>query len=361
MKILALAFLFAMVFRPVGAQHFRKENQRYVLTSEGASHLASLPLKCIEQQYPYKTGIVFPDQSYIQPPRNYHPIFYGCFYWHASAHGHWMMIRLLKKFPDIKKADTIRILLQRQITAQNVQAEAGIFAQKENRSFERTYGWAWVLQMQKELLEWNDPLGKELAGNLDTLAKQFAALYIDYLNRLLYPIRVGEHSNLAFGLRLAWDYAVTAGNDSLKKAITQAALKFFRKDERCPIEWEPGGTDFLSPCLEEADLMWRILPEKEYETWIKKFLPQLFLPSISMKPGEVKDRTDGRLVHLDGLNFSRAWCLYGIADHVKANRQKILDQANIHMAAALPHVASGDYMGEHWLASFAVYAMTMDK
>jgi hypothetical protein len=336
-------------------------NGKYVLTTEGAAHLAALPLKCIQQQFPYKTGVVFTDSSLIRNPKEYHPVFYGCFDWHSSAHGHWMLIRLLKNFPNIPQADTIRRLLSSQLSASNITFEAKLFQQKENRSFERTYGWAWILQMRKELIEWDDSLGRELSENLKPLSLLFSRLYIEYLGKLLYPLRVGEHSNLAFGLRLAWDYAQSAGDDSLKKSIRATALRFYKNDVNCPISWEPGGTDFLSPCLEEADLMWRILPAKEYEIWLKKFLPSLFKPAISMKPGQVKDRSDGRLVHLDGLNFSRAWCLYGIAEHINANRQKIIELANIHMAAALPHVASGEYMGEHWLASFAVYAMTTDK
>lgn len=259
------------------------------------------------------------------------------------------------------QADTIRQLLREQLTASKIGLEAKLFQQKENRSFERTYGWAWILQMQKELIEWNDPLSRELSENLKPLSLLFSRLYIEYLGKLLYPLRVGEHSNLAFGLRLAWDYAQIAGDDSLKKSIRATAMRFYKNDVNCPISWEPGGTDFLSPCLEEADLMWRILPATDYEPWLKKFLPSLFKPEISLTPGQVRDRSDGRLVHLDGLNFSRAWCLYGIAKHVKTNRQKIIELANVHMASALPHIASGEYMGEHWLASFAVYAMTTDK
>jgi hypothetical protein len=361
MKSYFLILSFIIAGKIVFPQHFKKENNRYVLTTEGASHLAGLPLKCIRQTYPYKTGVVFSDSSLITQPKRYHPIFYGCFDWHSSAHGHWMLIRLLKKFPDIPQADTIRRLLREQLTTDNVQKEAALFQQKENKSFERTYGWAWIMQMQKELMEWDDPLGKELSANLQPLSNLFSKLYIEYLGKLLYPLRVGEHSNLAFGLRLAWDYAECAADDSLKKSIKQTALRFFKNDVNCPITWEPGGTDFLSPCLEEADLMWRILPAAEYEPWLKKFLPSLFRGNIPLKPGQVKDRSDGRLVHLDGLNFSRAWCLYGIARHIKSNRTKIVEQAAIHMAAALPHIASGEYMGEHWLASFAVYAMTVDK
>ena len=331
--------VFVVTATNIFSQHFKQVNNKYVLTTEGAAHLAALPLKCIQQEFPYKTGIVFSDSSLISHPKEYHPVFYGCFDWHSSAHGHWMLVRLLKQFPDIPQADTIRQLLRSQLTAFNIASEIKIFQQKENRSFERTYGWAWILQMQKELMEWDDPLGKELSENLKPLSELFARLYIEYLGKLLYPLRVGEHSNLAFGLRLAWDYAHTAGDDSLKKSIRTTALRFYKNDVNCPISWEPGGTDFLSPCLEEADLMWRILPAAAYEPWLKKFLPSLFKPTVDLEPGRVKDRSDGRLVHLDGLNFSRAWCLYGIAGHIKTNRQKILELANIHMAAALPHVA----------------------
>jgi hypothetical protein len=359
MVTMRCVFIFLLLPLFASAQHFIKRENRYELTVEGASHLAGLPLKCITQQFPYKTGIVFSDSTLIVEPKNYHPVFYGCFDWHSSAHGHWMLIRLLKKYPNIPSADTIRSVLKSQLTAQKLLVEAKLFQQKENRSFERTYGWAWILQMQKELLEWDDPLARELGANLKPLSDLFARSYIDFLGKILYPIRTGEHSNLAFGLRLAWDYAEAVKNDSLMNSIRQAALRFYKNDKGCPIEWEPGGTDFLSPCLEEADLMWRILPPDEYEPWLKRFLPQLFSATIPLKPGEVKDRTDGRLVHLDGLNFGRAWCLYGIARHVNTNRQKMIEQANIHMSAALPHVASGDYMGEHWLASFAVYALTM--
>jgi hypothetical protein len=272
-----------------------------------------------------------------------------------------MLVRLIKLFPRLPEAERIRALLKQQLSNKNIQGEINIFRQKDNKSFERTYGWAWILQLQKELLEWNDPLGKQLSANIDPLADVFSKLYREYLNKLVYPVRVGEHSNLAFGLRLAWDYAQTAGDDSLTGSIRDAALRFYKKDSACPINWEPGGTDFLSPCLEEADLMWRILPASEYESWLEQFLPVLFQPEIKLSVGEVKDRTDGKLVHLDGLNFSRAWCLYGIGKHVTKNKKALSDLANTHLAAALPHVASGDYMGEHWLASFAVYALTVFK
>lgn len=361
MKKIIVAFSSCLLLTAAIAQeeHFKNENGKYSLTVKGASHLAGLPLKCIQQEFPYKTGVVFTNTDLIQKPKNYHPAFYGCFDWHSSVHGHWMLIRLLKLFPQMPEAENIKDVLRQQLTYNNIQGEINIFKDKNNKSFERTYGWAWILQLQKELLEWNDTLGKQLAANVQPLADMFAGLYGDYLKKLVYPIRVGEHSNLAFGLRLAWDYAETKKDDSLKNNIREAALRFYKNDTNCPLNWEPGGTDFLSPCLEEADLMWRILPAKQYEGWLHEFLPALFNPAIKLPVGEVKDRTDGRLVHLDGLNFSRAWCLYGIASHVTKNKQKLIDLANIHLKAALPHVASGDYMGEHWLASFAVYALTV--
>lgn len=356
----AALLLFSVIQHCYSQQFFLRQNDTFRLTKTGAAHLASLPLKCITQEFPYKTGIVYADTSQIRPPRNYHPAFYGCFDWHSSVHGHWMLVKLLSDFPDMRNADSIRNLLRAQLTNKNIQVELKIFSQKDNKSFERTYGWAWALQLQKELLEWEDPLGKQLSANLQPLADHFSSAYRDYLKKLVYPLRVGEHPNLAFGLRLAWDYAQVKNDDSLLNDIKHAALRFYANDTGCPLSWEPGGTDFLSPCLEEADLMWRILPAADYEIWLAGFLPEIFAEQIPLKPGEVIDRSDGKLVHLDGLNFSRAWCLYGIADHVKNNSERLRALAALHLEKALPHVASGEYMGEHWLASFAVYALSTD-
>lgn len=332
---------------------------KYVLSAAGASHLAKLPLKCMQQEFPYKTSVTFTDTSLITKPKNYHPAFYGCFDWHSSVHGHWMLVRLLKLFPDLPEAAEIRTKLRTNLSAANILTEVEIFKEEEQRGFERTYGWAWLLQLQKELLSWDDPLGQELSKNLHPLAEQLVHLYINYLPKMNYAVRVGEHSNLAFGLTLAYDYGTATKNDSLLRVVNETALRFYKNDVGCPINWEPGGSDFLSPCLEEADLMWRILPAKDYESWIQRFLPTLFDAKVNLSPGTVTDRTDGKLVHLDGLNLSRAWCLYGIAHHSRKNEKALTTLANIHLAAALPHVASGDYMGEHWLASFAVYALTM--
>lgn len=338
---------------------YNEVQDKYVLTAAGASHLAKLPLKCMQQEFPYKTGVTFSDTTLITKPKNYHPAFYGCFDWHSSVHGHWMLVRLLKLFPKLPEMTEIRTKLRSNLSATNIQTEVELFKQEAHRGFERTYGWAWLLQLRKELLSWDDPLGKELSKNLAPLAQQLVRLYIDYLPKMNYPIRVGEHSNLAFGLTLAYDYGMETKNDSLLHVIQETALRFYKNDVGCPISWEPGGSDFLSPCLEEADLMWRILPKKDYASWVEQFLPDIFNGQTVLAPGTVTDRTDGKLVHLDGLNLSRAWCLYGIAHHIPAHKTVLINLANKHLAAALPHVASGDYMGEHWLASFAVYALTM--
>ena len=340
--------------------HFIQKYGRFQLTMEGAIHFAELPLRCMQREWPYKTGVTFTDSSLAVDPRQYHPAFYGCFDWHSSVHGHWMLVRLLKRFPSMPRAAEIRNRLSENLTAEHIRKEMQIFATTDNKSFERTYGWAWLLQLQTELLTWQDSLGVELSRHVAPLAQQLARLYIAYLPLMNYPIRVGEHSNLAFGLRLAWDYALIAKDDSLRAAIRVAALRFYQHDVDYPIRWEPGGNDFLSPALEEADLMWRVLPEPVYQDWLAKFLPSIARHTFDLAPGEVKDRTDGKLVHLDGLNLSRAWSLYGIARHFPGDRTQLYALANRHLREALPHVASGDYMGEHWLASFAVYALTME-
>ena len=315
----------------------------------------------MQREFPYKTGISFTDSTLAVKPRLYHPAFYGCYDWHSSVHGHWMLVRLLKLFPGMPRAAEIRQILKENLSATNIRGEMRIFATKDNESFERTYGWAWLLQLENELLTWNDPLGRELSGNLEPLARQISGLFLAYLPKMSYPVRVGEHPNLAFALRLAWDFAARTTDDTLRHAIITAAQRFYSNDIAYPISWEPGGNDFLSPALEEADLMWRILPDTSYQTWLVKFLPSIASPTFDLQPGEVRDRSDGKLVHLDGLNLSRAWDLYGIARHFPANRARLYQIAALHLSAALPHVASGDYMGEHWLASFAVYALTMQQ
>ena len=338
---------------------FSKKNGITSLTEKGASYLSLLPMRCWEKEFPYKTGITFLDSSLVTTPKNYHPAFYGCYDWHSSVHGHWMLVKILKEFPQIPETAVIRKKLAEHLTAENIRKECLVY-KEDNKSFERIYGWGWLLYLQRELILWDDPLARKLQENLQPLAQLFSSSWQAFLNKIAYPIRVGEHTNLAFGLSLSWDYAVSAKDTALQTAIRQAAGRFYAGDRSCPINWEPGGYDFLSPCLEEARLMARILPAQEYKTWLPAFLPGLVKhPSSVLKIAIVKDRTDGKLVHLDGLNFSRAWCLFEIAENFKGPGQTaIMDLAQKHLEMALPNVVTGNYSGEHWLASFAVLALS---
>ncbi|MBC6492103.1 DUF2891 domain-containing protein [Flavihumibacter stibioxidans] len=339
-------------------EYYKESNHQFILTTEGASYLSRLPMKCIDKEFPYKSGITIEDSNLVTKPKNYHPAFYGCFDWHSSVHGHWMLVKLLKQFPGLPEAGLIRASLNQHLSAENIQQELTLFT-GDNKSFERIYGWGWLLQLQNELMTWNDPLGRKLAANLAPLSHYLAAAWTGFLPKLVYPIRVGEHSNLAFGLSLSYDYALTAGDTALQNAIRTAAIRFYKKDKNCPAGWEPGGYDFLSPCLEEASLMSRVLPKAEYQAWLKQFMPGLFThPESIFTIAEVKDVTDGKLVHLNGLNFSRTWCLYHIAQQLPADKAKaVAALARKHLTSALPNIVSGDYAGEHWLGSFAVYAL----
>jgi len=327
-----------------------------VLTLEQADRLAQLPLRCMQQEFPNKPGETLAAPEDIGSPRGLHPAFYGCFDWHSAVHGHWLLVRLLKRFPGLKEAGPIRRKLAENIAPENILAEVRYFERSEETSFERTYGWAWLLKLAEELRGFDDPLARQLEGSLRPLTGLVARRLREFLPKLVYPVRVGEHANTAFGLAFAWDYAAAGGDMELKGLVEKRAREFFLSDRGCPLSWEPSGFDFFSPCLEEADLMRRVLPEREFAAWLRRFLPQLSDKKFQLAPGVVLDRKDGKLVHLDGLNFSRAWCLYGIASlkgygHLRA-------VADAHLRRSLPAVTGGNYEGEHWLASFAVYALS---
>ena len=244
------------------------------------------------------------------------------------------------------------------MTHENIAGEVAYFG-NESGSWERTYGWAWLLQLATELTAWPDPVGKELADNLAPLALLIRDKYIEFLPRQEYPIRTGVHPNTAFGLSFALDYARASGDDELETSITSAAHRYYSRDADCPISWEPSGEDFLSPCLEEAALMARVLPAAEYKAWLAKFLPGLGGATVLI-PANVSDRSDPKIVHLDGLNLSRAWSLFVIADRIEDEATRALFRlwAREHLDASLPFVASEHYEGSHWLGSFAVYALT---
>jgi len=330
------------------------------LSMEQAVSLAQLPLKCIGQEYPNKLSQTLNDKEDLGTPENLHPAFYGCFDWHSSVHGHWMLVKLLKLYPEIGIREKIIEGLKTNITKENILLEIDYFNRIQEKSYERTYGWAWLLKLAEELYTWDHPLARELGANLQPLVDLIVDRYIDFLPRLNYPIRVGEHSNTAFGLSFAYDYANTTNNKELKTLISKRASEFYMSDENCPLTWEPSGFDFLSPCLEEADLMRRVLSKEEFKTWFKKFLPSFSNLDFVLKPAEVSDRSDGKLVHLDGLNFSRAWCLYGIAsEHEEYYHLKKI--ASEHLEQSLLNVANDSYEGGHWLASFALYAFDSAK
>ncbi len=328
-----------------------------ILDVEEANKLVELPLACIETEYPNKLGQTLENKEAIGEPHELHPAFYGCFDWHSSVHAHWSLVSLLKQFPKIERKEEIRETLKKSLSAENIQGELDYFKRKQSGSFERTYGWAWLLKLAEELKTWEDPLGQELATNLQPLTELIIQNYMEFLPKLNYPIRVGEHTNTAFGLAFAYDYAKATDNKKFLDIIKKRAQDFYLKDDNCPVTWEPGGYDFLSPCLSEIDIMRRVLPKNAFSLWIEDFMPQLKKKDFQMEVGEVSDRTDGKLVHLDGLNFSRAWVFYGLASDYPAQFGHLKSLANEHVAYSFPNIVGDGYEGGHWLGSFAIYAL----
>jgi hypothetical protein len=333
------------------------------LSEAQASHFASLALKCIAREYPNKPEHVMNNGRDVDNPKKLHPAFYGCFDWHTSVHGHWMLVRLLRTFPSLPEASQIRKALDANLKAENIAGEVAYLKQPNRQSFERTYGWAWLLKLAEELSLWNDSDGKRWSGNLQPLVDALVNQYLAFLPKQTYPIRTGVHPNTAFGLAFAFDYAKTSRNKNLAALIAERSRTYFGKDVNYPGNWEPGGEDFFSPALMEADLMRRVMKPAEFQRWFHRFLPQLTTLRFKnlLQPAVVTDRSDPKLVHLDGLNLSRAWCMRSIAAALPANdpaRRILAQSARAHAADALAHVASGDYAGEHWLASFAVYLLS---
>lgn len=327
------------------------------LTLTEANRLAALPLSCMQVEYPNKLNQTLADSTYLKGPKELHPAFYGCFDWHSSVHGHWMLVSILRQFPELDRAEEIRAKLEENLSPEKIATEVAYFFTPENSSFERTYGWAWVLKLAEELLLWDDPLGVKLSTNLQPLTDLMVEKYLDFLPKLIYPIRVGEHSNIAFGLSLAYDYAQTAKIESLSQLIRSRALDWFRDDTNCPITWEPSGFDFLSPCFQELDIMRKVLEKEQFEEWVKDFMPDLHNMDFNLDPAKVSDRSDGKLVHLDGLNFSRAWVMYGLVRDFPDTYAHLIPIANAHIIHSLPAIVDDNYQGTHWLGSFAIYAL----
>jgi hypothetical protein len=355
-----LLVLFAV---SANAQVTKSTSGNLSLTQAQASHFAQLALKCVTREYPNKPEHVLNDGADVLSPKALHPAFYGCFDWHSSVHGHWMLVRLLRLFPELPEAGEVRKALGANLSAENIVAETAYLKQKNRQSFERTYGWAWLLKLAEELSLSNDVELKTWSRNLQPLADALVDSYLLFLPKQNYPIRTGVHPNTAFGLAFAFDYAKTSSNEKLAALISERSRTYFAKDKNYPGAWEPGGEDFFSPALMEADLMRRVMSEAEFRRWFNAFLPQLANgnPRALLQPATVTDRTDPKLVHLDGLNLSRAWCMRNIATalpRADPARKVLTNSARAHLSDALMHVASGDYAGEHWLASFAVYLLS---
>ncbi|MFN9983978.1 MAG: DUF2891 domain-containing protein [Pirellula sp.] len=335
----------------------------YAISDEQAEKLSKLALSGLHREYPNKPSNVLAGDEDVKSPKALHPAFFGCFDWHSSVHGHWMLVRLLKSNPKHGVASEARLAIDRSLTRENIAAEVAYFEQKENKSFERMYGWAWLLRLSAELHEWDDLDARRWRANLLPLEEKIVALTVGYLPRLTKPIRTGVHPDTAFALGQILDYSLVVNNESLTKTIRERALQFYADDIGYASQYEPSGEDFFSACLNEADLMRRILSREAFDAWLKKFLP--FNDSNShrdlLTPVVVSDVTDGKLVHLAGLNLSRAWCLNGIATSLPESssiRNTFLDSANRHEQAGLGYVFSGHYEGEHWLGTFAVYTIT---
>ncbi len=332
------------------------------LDSAQAAKLASLALRCIQQEFPYQPQHVITHPADVQLPRALHPAFYGCFDWHSAVHGHWLLVRVLRRFPDVPNANAIRAALNAHLTEANLATEAAYFAAPIRRGFERTYGWTWLLKLTQELNNWADPDSQRWSGYIQPLAHEIVNRYLEFLPKQTYPIRTGTHQNTAFGLAFALDYADSVQHQPLRDLIHARSRDYFSADRAAPLSWEPNGNDFLSPALIEADLMRRVLPDADFSAWLSAFWPALAdaQPVNVLTPAHVIDRTDGQLAHLDGLNLSRAWCLWNIAKALPADdprRPILIAAAERHAETGLAHVASGDYMGEHWTASFALYML----
>ena len=328
-----------------------------------AERFARLALACVEKEYPNKISHVLNSDADVAPPRKFTPAFYGCYDWHSSVHGHWLLVRLVRKFPDAPFVAPAREALRKSLSSGNLKQEAAYLREKGRASFERPYGLAWLLQLCVELREWDDPQAKELSLNLRPLEDAAIERLRTWLPKLSYPVRIGEHDQTAFALGLMLDYARCTGNEAFAKLLTDQARKFYLADKNCPLRYEPSGEDFLSPCLGEADVMRRVLPPAEFATWLQGFMPQIptatnsdWLP-VTVSP----DPSDPKLAHLDGLNLSRAWMLEGIISALPADdprRPALAAAAEAHRRAGLAAVTGAHYEGGHWLGSFAVYLVT---
>ena len=354
MRFVISFFLVSSVF--INAQ------QKLELTTEMANKLASMPLKCINQEYPNKTAhVINAEKDAMLTPKELHPSFYGCFDWHSSVHGHWMLLRLLRIVQDLENRDKIISILDESFSPEKIKEEASYFTKYQvAQNFERTYGWAWILKLDEELARWNHPKAKVWHQNLKPLTDEILRLWKAYLPKQTYPNRTGVHPNTAFAMSFAIDWAREVGDQSFEKELSEKAKIFYLNNTKTPAYLEPDGSDFFSPSLEIAELMSRILPQKEFEKWLNQFYEKRSLENIEQIP-IISDVNDYQTVHLVGLSFSKAWAMKNIINALpeknyirkqfEISREKFIENS-------LPIIFQGNYGGDHWLASFAVYALT---
>jgi len=369
--------LFVMALSIIGMlSAYEISEDSLVLDSALASELARLPLTCYNQEYPYKDGYVVENATQFKHSKENHPIFYGCFDWHSSVHGHWLLATLRRRFPNnTDLTQQVDQIFDQQFTVEKVEREVEFFSHQ--KSYERTYGWVWLLKLQLELLELEEEYGKKWSLILEPLADLIVSKYKEFLPKLVYPVRVGTHTNSAFGLIFAYEYANYTNDTELMSIIEETAKRHYAQDKDCPLTWEPSGTDFLSPCLQEVDLMSRLVGDHaEFGVWIdtfKKDLVDINLNENLLEPGKVSDASDGHLVHLYGLNFSRAWNIYSLVIKISATskamerpdmryafkqiRDNLLRLADKHVMASMGQVLDSEYSGSHWLATFLSYAL----
>ncbi len=331
---------------------------------KAAQRFANLALACVHKEYPNHISHTLNSDADAAPPRKLTPAFYGCYDWHSSVHGHWLLVRLVRTFPDAQFVQAAREALLQSLTAENIVQEAAYLRGEGRASFERPYGLAWLLQLVAELREWDDPQAKEMAANLHPLEKVVLERLNNWLPKLSNPVRIGEHDQTAFALGLMFDYAHGNGDQKFVDLVVSKANQFYLSDKNCPLAYEPSGEDFLSPCLGEADLMRRVLPSEQFARWLRTFLPQISQATkdiLWLTPVVSPDPSDPKLAHLDGLNLSRAWMLEGIAAGLPKSDKRlpaIRAAAAAHSRKGLAAVTGEHYEGGHWLGSFGVYLVT---
>ena len=368
--LIALALLPAAAAVPVSAAEpriaagpARSPSASAPLDEATAARFAALALACVGKEYPNKIAHVMQSDADAQPPRRLTPAFYGCYDWHSSVHGHWLLVRLARTFPKAPFAAPARAALARNLTTANIKAEVAYLSGTGRETFERPYGLAWLLTLAAELREWNDPQAQAWSAALEPLETAAAKKLATWLPKLTHPIRVGEHDQTAFALGLVLDWSRGKKDPVMTALAVERARTYYLPDRGCPLAYEPSGQDFLSPCLAEADLMRRILAPAAFAGWLTGFLPDLPRDGSAgwLEPGVVTDPTDGKLAHLDGLNLSRAWMLEGIASGLPSEDPRIAAlraAAERHRKDGLAAVTGAHYEGGHWLGTFATYLVT---